>query len=99
MRDRTRRFKVGFSTEQRTVRVFAANDKTKAWAERNQSIMSVVLHMLSMQVERRTLASDPTLPMALLAEVETPKTLAIRFTELMTKGFPDETFDIEADVQ
>ena len=98
MRDRTRRFTVGFSDGSRHVRILASDERTRTWADRHGPLMNVVLWKFEQSVEGRKFASDPTLPMA-LADVETPRSLAARFAELLRRGFPGERFEIRAELQ
>lgn len=102
MRDRTRRFTVGLGTENggRHIRIFASDEKTKAWAGRNTALVTVVVTTLEREATPRKLGSEP-LPWEKVPEggIETPGTLAKRFEALMEQGFPDESFDIRPEVQ
>lgn len=102
MRDRTRRFTVGFGPENggRHLRIVAVDEKTKAWAERNIRPVREVLTTIDQEVSRRAFARELPKPWEPVPPggAQTPATIAKRFEELMLVGFPRETFDIRPEV-
>lgn len=95
-RDRVRRFTVGLGHEHaRHLRVLAADEKTRKWADRNGPLMNIVLWKFEQEIQGLPFATDPSIP-ASIAAGETPASLAQRFGALARRAFPDESIDVRA---
>lgn len=98
MRDKTRRFTVGIGYKPGHLRILAANEKTKTWANRHEEVVGFVLLSLKLELASKTVVRDrePWEPVA-PSDCATPTTIAKRFEEMMVSGFPDDAFDIRVE--
>lgn len=93
----TRRFSVALGIGERHLKITAADEPTRAWADRHGPVLGVALWKLEQAIGGTKLAPEPK-PWERIPHsgVETPRTIAAKLAQFLRLGFPEESFDVQA---